>query len=163
MARRDVVLNVEHSVVIERPDWEVFTFIANAENEVLWRPRALYVRKTYYGPMGLGATYWYVAKRLCGRTTGIIRVSEYEPDRAVTYDGSFEGGMQPQDGYRLETADRGTRLSATYQPRLTGARRLLASHVFVRVKRDMADDLSRLKRLLEDPARDAAVYDSIRP
>ena len=162
MARRAVVLKVEHSVLIERPDWEVFTFIANAENEVLWRSRALYVRKTYDGPMGLGATYWYVVKKLFGRSTGIIRVAEYEPDRAVTYFGSFEGGIQPQDGYRLEPADGSTRLIATYQPRLSGLRRLFASHVFLRVKRGMADDLARLKRLLEDRARDAAVYDSIR-
>lgn len=162
MAKRDSVIKVEHSVVIERPDWEVFTFIANAENEVLWRPRALYVRKTYYGPMGPGATYWYVARRFLGRTTGIIRVIEYEPDRAVTYQGSFEGGVQPEDAYRLEPVPEGTRVTATSQPRLSGLRRLFASHVALRAKAELADDLARLKRLLEDPAKDAAVYDSIR-
>ena len=99
MARR--VLRVERSVFIARPDWEVFTFVADAENEVLWRPKVLHVRKTYAGPMGLGAAYWCVVKGLLGRRTGIIRVTAYEPDRFVAFSGSFDGGAQPTDFYRV--------------------------------------------------------------
>ena len=155
-------VRVERSVVVARPDWEVFTFVADAENDVLWRPRAIYVRKTYQGPMGLGATYWYVSHRRCGRRTGILRVVAYETDSHVAYEGSFDGGVQPRDSYRFERVDGGTRITATYAPRLSGLSRLFASYTFMRIGRDLVDDLARLKRLLDDPARGDALVDAIR-
>lgn len=162
MPKPHITITVRGAVVVRRPAWEVFTFIADAENEVLWRPRTLYVRKAYRGSLGLGATYWYVGRRFLGRTTGIIRVTEYEPDKAVTYEGSVEGSVQPEDRYVLEPTEGGTLLAATYQPRLSGLHRLFSSHVFMQLKREMSDSLTRLKRLLEDPAKDADLYGSIR-
>ena len=155
-------VTVSRSVLIRRPDWEVFTFVADAENDVLWRPRALYVRKTYEGGMGLGATYWYVSRTLMGRKTGILRVVAYEPDTRVAYEGSFAGGVQPRDAYAFERADGGTRVTATYAPRLSGLSRLFASYTFMRIGRELVDDLARLKRLLEDPARGEALVAAIR-
>ena len=157
----DTRVRAERSVVVARPDWEVFTFVADAENDVLWRLRAVYVRKTYQGPMGLGATYWYVSHRLCGRRTGILRVVAYETDRHVAYEGSFDGGLQPHDSYRFEPVDGGTRITATYAPPLSGLSRLFSAYAFMRLRRELAEDLGRLKRLLEDPARGTALVDAI--
>ena len=155
-------VRVERSVVVTRPDWEVFTFVADAENDVLWRARSLYVRKAYQGPMGLGATYWYVSHRRWGRRTGILRVVAYEPDSHVAYEGSFDGGVQPRDSYRFECVDGGTRITATYAPRLSGLSRLFAAYTFMRIGRDLGDDLAQLKRLLSNPAQGDALVDAIR-
>ena len=158
MPRR--VLRVERSVVVARPDWEVFTFLANAENEVLWRPNVLHVRKTYAGPMGLGAAYWCVLKGILGRKTGIIRVIAYEPDRLVVFSGSFEGGWQPTDAYRVSPAGAGARVHAVREAPLGRVGALFAGHLSVKRARELADNLARLKRLLEDPARTDAIIDA---
>ncbi|MDE2765870.1 MAG: SRPBCC family protein [Chloroflexota bacterium] len=160
MPRR--VLRVERSVSIARPDWEVFTFLADAENEVLWRPKVLHVRKTYAGPMGLGAAYWRVDKGLLGRKTGIVRVTAYEADRAVTFAGSFDGGAQPTDEYRVTPTPDGaeTRVDAAYETPLGHLGALAAGHLSVKRARELADNLARLKRLLEDPARTDAIMDA---
>ena len=157
MARR--VLRVERSATIARPDWEVFTFLADAENEVLWRPNVLYVRKTYTGPMGLGAAYWCVVKGLLGRKTGIIRVTGYEPDRLVTFSGSFDGGAQPTDAYRVTPDGAGARVDAARETPLGRLGALFAGHLSIKRTREVADNLARLKRLLEDPARTEAIFD----
>ncbi len=161
MQQADFV-RVEQRVVIARPAWEVFTFVANAENEVLWRPRALYVRKTYDGPMGLDATYWYVARRFAGRSTGLLRVTAYEPDTLVTFAGSFDGGRQPTDTYGIDTVAPGTRVAAIRELRVGRMGRLFRPQLFFNMSKEAHDDLGRLKRLLEDPARIAAPFDALR-
>ena len=158
MARR--VLRVERSVSIARPDWEVFTFLADAENDVLWRPKVLHVRKTYAGPMGLGAAYWRVDKGLLGRKTGIVRVTAYEPDRVVAFSGSFDGGAQPTDAYQVTPDGAGTRVDAAHETPLGRLGALAAGHLSVKRTRELTDNLARLKRLLEDPARTEAIIDA---
>ncbi len=158
MPRR--VLRVERSVLIARPDWEVFTFLADAENEVLWRPHVLHVRKTHAGPMGMGAAYWCVAKGLLGRKTGIIRVTAYEPDRLVAFSGSFDGGAQPTDAYRVTPEGVGVRVHAAHETPLGRLGALAVGHISVKRARELADNLARLKRLLEDPARTDAIIDA---
>lgn len=154
---------VEHSVTIRRPDWEIFTFLANPENDVLWRPATLLVRRTNEGPLGLGGRYWYVVHGFpFGRSTGLVSVTAYLPDRRVEFAGSFDSGVQSRVSYELKAVPYGTQISAVVEPGERGLRRFFRFAVRARLGRRIRADLQRLKRLLEDPARDARVWTSLR-
>lgn len=154
---------VEHEVTISRPDWEVFTFLANPENDVLWRPATLLVRRTNEGPLGLGGRYWYVVHGFpFGRSTGLVSVTTYVPDRHVEFAGSFDSGVQSRMSYELQAVPYGTRVAAVVEPAERGLRRFLRLTVRVGLGHRIRSDLQRLKRLLEDPARDARVWTSLR-
>src|SRR5215208_1276216 len=50
-------IQVDQSVVIERPLEEVFAFLADPENDAQWTPMVTETRKTSEGPLGVGTRY----------------------------------------------------------------------------------------------------------
>ena len=142
------MISVERSVVIERPEWSTFTFLASLENDVRWRQEVLSVSRNDNGALGPGATYWYVMRVFpLGKVSGILKVMEYEPDRRI----SFQGTFQPEVSYTLLPVDGGTEVTTLITPRLEGLGRLFGPLVRRAMGRSATADLARLKTLLEQP------------
>ena len=76
------MLTVERSVVINRPIEQVFTFVANFENEPQYNPSLLSMRKTSPGAIGLGTT-WQEEVRLAGTHDRTVTI--YEPHHTLVY------------------------------------------------------------------------------
>ena len=148
------MVKVELEIIVNRPDWEVFTFLANPENDVLWRSHTTIVRRTNDGPLGPGSGYWYVTQVFpFRRTTGLWSVTSYSPDREVAFSGSFESGMQLRTGYVLSAAGEATRVRMTVEPDHLGMRRIMSGVAGMKLRKATMEDISRLKRLLEDHQR----------
>ena len=146
------MISVERSVVIDRPDWATFTFLASPENDMRWRQEVLSVRRNDDGALGPGATYWYVMRVFpLGKVSGILKVVEYEPDRKLSFQGNFQGTFQPAVSYTLLPVDGGTKVTAVITPRLEGLGRLFGPLVRRSMGRNATADLAQLKELLERP------------
>jgi uncharacterized protein YndB with AHSA1/START domain len=74
---------LQHSVVINRPPAEVFSFVSDLENDPRWGLSAQ-VRQTSPGPVGLGTTFQQ-RDRILGRPLELsMEVVDYQPNHQLT-------------------------------------------------------------------------------
>jgi len=139
-------MNIEESVMIDRPVEVVWKFISDLSNFPRMYPDVHEIRQTSPGPFGVGATF--SGKQ--GRWTFLLRVTEYEPSREFAYE--FAGPefvKGTTDKYRLETLERSARLTETIDMKLNGFYRLMALFLARRGRSDIGARLGRVKRTLE--------------
>lgn len=108
------MLTVARSVMINRPVEQVFTFVANFENEPQYNASLLNMKKTSPGAIGLGTT-WQEVVKLAGTHDRMVTV--YEPHQTLAY----QNDMRPfpvEITFRFASVPGGTRLTAspTIQP-----------------------------------------------
>jgi len=142
------VIRVEVTFMIDRPVEQVFAFLGDLENNMMWRPGQIEAKKVSAGPIGVGTTYRMVNSVLGRRLDGEAEVTEYEPNRKFTSIG--KSGFMPITAQRIfEPVEGSTRVTfiATAKPRgfLELAEPLLARRARARLGADAAN----VKRLLE--------------
>ena len=64
---------VQHSVVIGSPVEEVFAFVTDLGNASLWQSWAVEASYTSDGPLGVGASYVYVARFLGRKIDSLVK------------------------------------------------------------------------------------------
>ena len=142
---------VEVSVMIDRPVEEVGKFMSDLSNVPKWDTSISEVRQTSAGPLGVGSTCDY--KEKMRNTTVSMRVTEYEPNRRLSFEhtsGPFKGSTLT---YSLEIIEEKTRVTRTDDLKLSGFYKLLGPLVARRMKRGIAAGFGNLKRLLESEAK----------
>jgi uncharacterized protein YndB with AHSA1/START domain len=137
-----------HTLGIARPASEVFAFIADPRNDPQWCPRVTSCRQIAGDGPGVGARYEAVERpTLRPEQTRHIEVVEYEPDRlVVTRQEDLQGTFVIT--YRLEPTATGTRLTQEDQVDWKVPKIGIPIGKYI-VGRHIPDQLSRLKRLLE--------------
>jgi uncharacterized protein YndB with AHSA1/START domain len=143
---------IEASVVINRPVEEVFEFVTNPKNDLLWESGALESEQTSEGPMGVGTTLRSVSLMMGRRMEMTAEVTEYEPNRKIKYKGA-SGPMSIEASYTFEPVEGGTRVSFVGEGETRGFfKRLfgLADSIVVRMmQRSMLTHFASLKDILE--------------
>jgi len=75
----------ELSIVINRPIEEVFTVLANLENDLKWRSEWVNAKNTSGGSLGVGATF-RLSRELLGRQIPTVyEVIGYEPNQVAPW------------------------------------------------------------------------------
>ena len=140
-------MEITRAIEIRRPLDDVFTFVADARNDVRWCPK---VKSVSGGDPGLGARYAVVHKPVPGKPAREMEMTcvGWEPPRRISWlqeDGTdvfrvtYSLAGLPGDGTRLEqTSDFDL-----------GAPRLLRPLYRWGIGRDVARQLRELKALLE--------------
>jgi len=143
---------IEASVVINRPVEEVFEFVTNPKNDLLWQSGVLESEQTSEGPMGVGTTLRSVSQLMGRRMEGTGEVIGYKANKKMTYK-SASGPMSGEYSFTFEPVEGGTRLSFVGEGETGGfLKRLfgLADSIFVRMaQRGMETDFANLKDILE--------------
>ncbi len=142
---------LEISTVINRPVEEVFAFASNPENFPKWVTGSSEVKKTWAGPIGVGATYRTVLTVLGRRMEGVVEFTEYEPNRSCAMK-TKSGPVPVENRTTFERVDGGTRVtfSSVAEP---GGFFKLAEPLLVRmIKRQFEADFANLKDLMESHA-----------
>lgn len=138
------MLEFENTVYIERPVDEVFNFLADFENVPKWNYYVLRVQKRTPGPVGPGTKYHQVRKT----DEQTFTIKEYEPDHCLAVQTTPESSPQLEMTFILEEEGAGSRLRDLWKLD-TGQPALLEKLAGGRVKSAVAENLSKLKILLE--------------
>ncbi|HET7404941.1 MAG TPA: SRPBCC family protein [Candidatus Bathyarchaeia archaeon] len=140
---------IDGSIVIDRPSDHVWKFMMTLSNAPKWMPEILELRQTSAGPLEVGA----MLERRVKRGTFAVRITEHEPNRAVTYEFTSGFVRGTTDSYRLETVDGKTRVSDAVELKLGGFYRLLRPIFNTRLPKVVDERLCNLRRELESNSR----------
>jgi carbon monoxide dehydrogenase subunit G len=141
------MVNMEVSIVINRPIEEVFAELSDLENNKKWRSGTVEAEKTSVGPIAIGTTYRMVNGAFGRRMEGVAEVTEYEPNRRfVTKNRS---GLPIETERTFEPVEGGTKVTFTVKAELAGFFRMAEPLVAGMGKRRLESDVADLKDLLE--------------
>ena len=142
-------IRIEHSVEIEHPPEEVFSFVADPRNDERWTPAVEETRKTSDGPLGAGTTFESVFRLLGRRFEASFEIAEYEPNRKVVLGSATSGPLQLTGTRSVEAVPGGTQFTIRVEGR-SGGFFGVAETVFARLaERPLKVALANLKNLLE--------------
>jgi ligand-binding SRPBCC domain-containing protein len=138
----------KNTVTIDRPAEEVFAFLADFENVPRWNYAIDQTRKASPGPVGVGTNYRQT-RSVPSRSEEGFEVTAFEMDKRLAVLGQI-GPFRARISYLLEAAAGGTRLTndVALEPS-PGVLRLAARLATPRVKAAVAENLSKLKEILE--------------
>lgn len=139
------MLEFENRISIDRPVDHVFSFLSDFENLPKWNFFVLEVSQLSDGPVGIGTTYHQV------RNTDeqYFHIVEFEPNHRLAVKTSPDSS--PQLEMRFTLKPEGTRTYLRDEWKLdTGRSALLEKLAAGRIKSAVAENLSKLKQLLEE-------------
>jgi carbon monoxide dehydrogenase subunit G len=141
------MVNMEVSIVINRPLDEVFASLADLESNVKWRSGTVEAQQTSTGPIGVGTTYRMVNSVFGRRLEGEAEVTEFEPNRKFV--------TKTRSGYSIEAerifepVEDGTKVTFVVKADLAGFFQLAEPLVAGMGKRRLESDVADLKDLIE--------------
>jgi uncharacterized membrane protein len=138
----------EQEVRIGRPPADVFTYLTDLANLPEWQGSVVEVRRDDDGPLRTGARFTEV-RRLAGRRLeSTVEVVTLDPDRELTLR-AIAGPAPGTVRHVLEPDSEGTRLRIVGELAGGGLRGLAGPLLERAARREVENDLRRLKRLLE--------------
>lgn len=137
-----------HTVEIPRPPADVFPWLLEEDKVPRWTGHLQAYKRLDGGALGPGSRVRQVLE-VSGRTIDVeLELTRYQPpDRAETRFST--NGIDVVNGYRLEAAGAGTRLTQSVEakPASLGAR-ILVPVVKPRLEEKLTEDLERLRETL---------------
>ena len=138
----------EHSVVIQRPLEDVWTYVMEPANDPVWQGPVIEVRRGAGEQMGVGTEIEEVTQFLGRRFEMTYVVTEHEPMRRSAVRTS-SGPVTMQGSYRFDSVVGGTRFTMEGETDAHGLFKL-AEPVFAKMaRREWASSCEVLKDLLE--------------
>jgi uncharacterized protein YndB with AHSA1/START domain len=141
------VASFSHTVAIPRPPAEVFPWLLEQDKVPRWTGH-LRTYEQLDGALGAGARVRQVLD-VSGRTIDVVlEIVRYEPPSGA--ETRFEtNGIRVHNGYRLEAAGHGTRLTQSLEAKAGGlTARMLLPVVQPRLEQKLTEDLERLRETL---------------
>jgi hypothetical protein len=142
-------MRIDRSIEIARPIADVFAFVSNPRNDVQWCPKVLSVEPLGSAGPGPGARYAVVH-----RPVPLLKARRMDYE-LVAWDPPHRVEWREDDGhdviavtYVLEAQARATRFTQHDEAEL-GAPRLLHPLIRAGIRRDLGEQLERLRVLLE--------------
>ncbi len=145
------MINVEDSIVINRPIEEVFAYVSDLTNGPEWQTGLIEVRKTTAAPLGVGAQFTFVRKFLGRKLEASNMFTVYSPNEIITF-ATTTGPMAVEASYRFKTEQEGSRITCKIEMKPEGFSRLAEPLIAASVRREMSAEFAYLKDLLENRA-----------
>lgn len=142
------MIQLERSVLIERPVEDVFSFVSNFENESKWCEEVVRTQKTSEGPIGVASTFTDHVEFMGRTIESSYEVVAYEPNRAVTIKTS-SGPVPFVATYSFDGADGVTKLAILAEAEPGGFFRLATPIIRRQLDKQWERNLANLKQLLE--------------
>lgn len=140
------MIEVEHTVEIDRPAVEVFEYLTDVSRLPEWQPSA--ESAELEGQLGNGALVREVRTFMGRRAASTLEVTEYEPPRRFSLR-VVEGPIRYSVEHALEALDGRTRVTFVGRGELRGVPRLMQGAVRRAVERQFVKDLEAFKHNLE--------------
>ncbi len=135
------------TIVIARPQAEVFAFFADGENDPQWRPTVAMIKRE--GPLAVGVRYTQRVGGPRGREIPAdVQVTTYEPDTKVAFHG-VSGPLRPDGSYTFAAVEGGTSVTFSLGAELRGIKKLFMSKPVQQAMDTEMSSLDKAKMLLE--------------
>jgi uncharacterized membrane protein len=138
----------EKSVLINRPQQEVFDFVTNLSNDPQWQSSIESVKQVSEGPIGVGSTWRYVTKFLGRKNETEIQMTSYDPPHQSSVK-AVSGPIPFENTHKFQKQDGGTLLTFIGQAEIGGFFKMAEGLVGKQMEKQMDADGAALKRLLE--------------
>jgi uncharacterized membrane protein len=139
------VLEFENTIAIDQPIEQVFAFLSDFENIPKWNYYVLEVRQLSESPIGIGTTYHQVRKS----DQQDFRIIEFEPNHTVAVKTLPQSSPSFERRFTLYEERDTTRIRDQWKLD-TGRPAVLERLARGRVKSSVAENLAKLKGLLEE-------------
>ena len=143
-------MQIESEITIDRPQADVFAYIAHAEELPEYVTDFEWVKQSSDGEPALGTRYSYKMRR---GAEGTFEWTRFEPTARLQWDGpavkAGPGSMQPSGWWEFSDAGAGTRVKLVMAPTPGGLFKLLAPFMAAGMRKGNANALERLKQRLE--------------
>ena len=139
------MLEFENTIHIDRPVDEVFGFLSDFENIPKWNYYVLEVRQLSESPIGVGTTYHQVRRS----DEQDFQIIEFEPNHSLAVKTLPHSSPSFERKFTLYEEGDATRLRDQWKLD-TGRPALLERLARGRVKSAVAENLAKLKELLEE-------------
>jgi uncharacterized protein YndB with AHSA1/START domain len=145
------MVNLDLSVLIDRPVKQVFEFATTPTNMPKWQSTMVDIKANTPGPVKVGSTYTTIGEMLGRKLEGLMEVTAYEPDTKFGFKAAA-GPMQINATITFKPAGTGTKVSLNAQGNPGGLFKLAEGVVAGQIKNVMEGNLARLKSYLESGA-----------
>lgn len=145
------MINLDFSALIDRPQKDVFAFVANPGNMSKWNSAVVSLEQATPGSVGVGTKYKSVGEMMGRRIEGEMQITAYEPESKCGFQINA-GPMQVNITLSFKTVGTGTKINLNAQGNPGGLFKLAEGVLAGRVKTMMEENLARLKTVLEKGA-----------
>jgi len=142
------MINLDFGALIDRPQKDVFAFVANPNNMTKWNSAVVSLEQVTPGEVGVGTKFKSVGEMMGRRLEGEMQIVAYEPDTKCAFQVNA-GPMQVTMTMMFKTVGTGTKISLNAQGNPAGVFKLAEGVMTGRVKSMMEENLARLKSALE--------------
>ncbi len=138
----------EKSILINRPQQEVFDFVTNLANDSKWQNSVESVKQVSDGPINVGSTWRYVSKFLGLKNETEIQMTSYNPPHQSSVK-AISGPVPFENTHKFESKDGGTLLTFTGQAEIGGVFKMAEGLAGKQIEKQIETDAAALKKLLE--------------
>lgn len=142
------MIEFSKSFHIERPQQEVFDFMADPANDTKWRDSAVSAEWESEGPIQVGSKVKTVDKLMGREIESTAEVTAYDPPHKFGQK-TIGGPMPFEFTVTLEPENSGTRLTMAGQAEVGGFFKLAEGLVGKQLEKQIETDFKGLKKLLE--------------
>ena len=142
------MVKIEHHVVVTRPIEEVFSFVADPSNNVLWQEGIVESEQISGGAVGVGTRGKDVRKLFGRQFQCTYEVVEYQPNQKIRFK-STSGPVRFEGTYIFEMVPCGTKLTFAIEGDAGPLSGVVGPLAAVCAKKQIEADSNRLKKLLE--------------
>lgn len=144
------MITQESQIVIRRPVEEVFTYLANPENNPQWEKAVVESKLITSGPLRVGSEFSERVKLIGSPIQVVCTILEYDFPRVIAYRSDTSSRVKYEGRIQFESAGRDTRLTFTGKNQLGGFYRILEPLMRGEMEKELGDDLKKLKSVLEE-------------
>ena len=143
------MVNIEHSIVINRPVEQVFDYLSDVEKMVEWTGPTIEAKFTSESPRGVGTTSSRFSKFLGRRIETEMETVEYEPHKLIV-NKAISGPIPDfKERISVESVDGGTKVTISLEGEPGGLFKLATPILARRARGQVANDAETLKDVLE--------------
>lgn len=142
------MIDIDHSVTIDRPLEEVWAFVSDPANNPQWQSGVTQSDQSPTGPIGVGTRVRIVRRFMGQRIEVVFETTVFEPYEKFAFK-SLSGPLAVSGSLAVAATDAGTEVTYHGTGKATGVLGLGETIIAGLVNRQVSDDLKALKTLLE--------------
>lgn len=142
------MINIDFSALIDRPQKEVFAFVADPNNMSRWNSAVVSLEQVTPGAVGVGTKFKSMGEMMGRRIEGEMQITAFEPESQCGFQVNA-GPMQVNITLSFKAVGTGTKINLNAQGNPGGVFKLAGGVLAGRVKAMMEENLARLKTVLE--------------